>query len=64
MDRVHRVHRVEWTQTQNKIMRKNWQWTECTECTEWTQTQNEIMRKNGNGQSAVHRVHRVDTNSK
>ena len=35
MDRVHRVHRVEWSQTQNKIMRKNWQWTECTECTEW-----------------------------
>ena len=71
--------RTKWTQIQNKIMRKNVQWsewtewtqtqngqngqTEWTERTKWTQTQNKIMRKNAMSM-AMDRMDRVDTNSK
>ena len=57
---------TKWTQIQNKIMRKNVQWSEWTEWTEWsewTQTQNKIMRKNVqcNGQKGQsgHRMVRI-----
>ena len=39
------TERTVWTQIQNKIMRKNGQWTQ------WTQIQNKIMSQMANGQN-------------